>query len=535
MSFATLSPAARIVHPKAHVAGGVQTLSPRQTRSPRAVAWTMGALAMGVFGLSSCATDDAASKGDTPKLEAPKAAEGDEIAPHAVCEMYSKIVDARGSPRLALLQKEFESQLEKSPADRALVFATIMSRDDEKEAWKLLREDSQSHGGTVLLPLGECLVYGWWKMDDQAEPRCVQAAEKLENLALVDVARAELWTRKGEFDKSISFAENAIATDPTCAAPYILKANALEQKADDAGALVAWEGAVTASPSCFSCATRRASAVERAQGQEAALPFWEAALKIHPGHAKTLQRYAAVQVGRDDAAALSAYEQALALGQEDFATLMAAATLAVKTGQDLKAIDYGERAARVETAHVDLWRLLGGLYEKRSEMEGFEKSLIEILRLLPDDVKAHLSLSKIAIKEERFVDALDHVDEVGALFAAEKATEEEAALKPEYEEVNAQLVKDLRLQIPTLSGSIQSIQGTCQRVVRGLFEERHKSGKSGTITITVKTRKDGSVEAVNLTENTLNDSVVAASLVGNLRRAQVSGGRKLWTLNFAFQ
>ncbi|MCP4501301.1 MAG: hypothetical protein GY822_15185 [Deltaproteobacteria bacterium] len=481
-----------------------------------------------------CATDSAAGKeDDAPK--APEAEEDAEVDPHALCEVYTKIKDARGTPRLAKLREELAKQTAENPADRAAAFGAILSMDDEKDAWKSLRDDGTTHAASFILPLGECMIYGWWKMNDQAEPRCVEAAARLENLALTDVARAEYAILKEDFDKAVSFADLAIATDPACGVAYMLKAESLSKKEDVAGALSSWEGALKVSPSCFTCATQRANLIERSQGQEAALPYWEAALKILPADAKTLQRYAAVQVGRDDAAALQAYEKALTLGKDDFATLMAAASLAVKTGDDAKAIDFAERAARVESAHVDLWRLLGGLYQKRNETEEFEKAMVEVLRLLPDDVEAHLNLARIAQKEERLVDALDHLDAVDAIFKSEKANEADLLLKPAYEAENQALLTLLKIQAPALSGNIGSIQARAQKIVGVIFEKRHKKRKKGMITITVKTHKDGSVEAVNLTENTLGDSYVAASLVGNLRRAQINGGRKLWTLEFDFQ
>jgi len=503
--------------------------SPR--RSPL---WTaVGSLSLALsFG---CATTESGTTGDTQSTpQAPKPADNVEVDPHALCEVLGAVKDASGTPRQAQLRQSYEQKLTANGADRAAALGAMLAKDSDKDGWKALRDDANKHPGTALYAVGECIIYGWWKMDDQAEPRCQKAEAQLENLAVANVARGDMWLRKGDADKAIAYAQKALTTDPACGVAKVLIAEAHTQKGDTAAALSSWEQASKLSPNCFKCAVNRADLVERSQGQEAALPHWEAALKILPGHAKTLQRYAAVQVGRDDKAALAAYEKALELGQEEFATLMAAATLAVKTGDDLKAIDYGERAARVESDHVELWRLLGGLYKKRNEIEPFEKSMDEVLRLVPTDVEARLELARVAKADKRYVESLDHYDAAGAVIASDAGAKIDEALKTAYTDESTKLLEELRIGTG-LKGDINKVNYAVQFIVTKLFEERHKGGKKGSISISVKTRKDSTVEEVTLLEDTLGDGVVAGSAVGNLRRAHISGGRKLYTLEFDFR
>lgn len=490
------------------------------------------ALTAAVSALTACPTTEGAKKDDGPVATTTPSAK--EVRAARLCEIHTEVQSARFASRLVPLNASFREDASGTSQEALEArFGAIMSRSNAKKSWEGFRDETRRSSTTILFPLGECLVYAEWKMDDQAPSRCAAAKESDPQMALADVGLATLWLNKKAYDKALAAADAALATDAACASAYIVKAQTLEAKSDRTGAVAAYDAALKAKSDCFMCAAERARLLSEADDIDAATAAWEEAFKIIPDHGPSLQRYASLQVGRDDAKALSAYEQAIAKGEGSYVTLLAAAQLAARTGEVLKAIDYGERAARIEPDHVEQWRLLASLYQKRNEAEAIEKAYEEVLRLLPDDHQAHLALARLAAKEERFVEAIGHY---GAANAAPVPEGDAAAAELHATGVTEEKALHEKLQIAAkVVGAPEVVQDRVRRTVQTLFKARHKPGTKGKIVVTVKTFKDGGVEEANVLEDTLKDPYVAASLLGNLERANISGGRKLYEFEYTFQ
>lgn len=474
-----------------------------------------------------------------PEVKAPvaPAPKPPEVDPHRLCEVIARVEDSVYQGARAAVRTELEAAAAKDPKDRAAAFGALFAIDDDNARWKAFHADSEANPESGLGPLGECFVYASWKMPDQAEAPCAAAAEALGSAALVEVARGELAARRERTDEARAHYEQAIAADAGCVPARTGLARAEAAAGNAEAAVASLEAALSAWPQCFSCAAEKAALVEKASGIEAALPHWEAALAIVPDHPATLKRYAAALVGKDDGKALLAYEKAIARGRADFQTLHAAARLARALGQADKALDFGERASQAEADDAELWRLLASLYEGKNDVPGLEKAWGEVLRLLPQDPAAHLALARASKGQDRYVSALEHYEAAVAALAATTSQGASQELQQAAGGELSQLLVELSIDERGASGSVNRVVGVVQRQARKVFEARVKehSGLKGKLDVVVVTNKDGGVDEVRIERDTLGDSHVAAAVLGNLRRAKISGGAKRYALELEFE
>jgi tetratricopeptide (TPR) repeat protein len=284
----------------------------------------------------------------------------------------------------------------------------------------------------------------------------------------------------------------------------------------------------------FSCALERAQLIEATQGAKSAIPAWESALAMEPTHAVVLERFAAALVGEDDARALEAYENAIKSGRATTTTLLAAATLADRTGDLVKAADYAEKAVAMEPTLVDGWRLVLSVADRRNEEDGRERAAIAILRLLPEDASSHLVLARLARANENIIGALTHYDAIAVRGPGDSL--DEAAMKVALEERDA-LRLELAISSTPLTGDANSVVNQVQKITRTVYEKRLKQKRSlkGSLEVVLRTRGDGAVEDVALTDDKLSDPFVAASVIGNFKNARIIGKAQRLTIKLTFE
>jgi hypothetical protein len=102
---------------------------------------------------------------------------------------------------------------------------------------------------------------------------------------------------------------------------------------------------------------------------------------------------------------------------------------------------------------------------------------------------------------------------------------------------HAQLLKELKVADKGAKGSANAVIGSVKRTVQDVFVERLKKKKTlrGMIEVAVTVSATGTVEDVEIVKDTLADPSVAASVVANLRRANISGGAKRYSFTMEFQ
>lgn len=480
---------------------------------------------------AACATTD--DKQDEQATAAP-VEKPPEVAAHALCETMLEVDDAIARGQRDEKRKELSAVALQDPTDAAARFGVAMSMETENDRWQAFKGDGQLNPESVVFPLGECFVYAWWKMADQQTKPCDEAAGRVDDLALVDVARGELLRRDGKPAQALARYDAALATDARCVPALIGKARAQAAAGDAAAARATYKSAQALAPDCFLCAQERAAVVEDQEGKAAARPLWKEALALQPDHAPTVRRYAATQVGHDDKAALAAYEKAISLGVEDRDTLVAAARLAEKMGALDRAAAHAKRAAEAEKSDVKSWRLLAELNEKKGDAAAAGKAYKQILELVPDDWAAHLALARAAKKGERLIEALTHYE--AATRALEEAGEDASQAKVAANTELGELLRALQIPDKGSEGTATRVVSIVQSRVRKLYEAARKKerGLKGTVEVVVVTREDGTVKSVKIKKDGLKNATVAAALVGNLQRARIVGGAKRYSFELDF-
>lgn len=455
-----------------------------------------------------------------------------EVDPRALCGVVAEVEDARARGTLDATVGALEARMAEDPADRAAAFGALYAIPDEQERWRAFKQDREEHPESALGHLGECFIYAAWKVPDQARVPCETASARLRSLALVDVARGDLASNRGDATTAAQLYEAALAVDGACV-PALVRLARLKAEASPSTAVSTYEKALGAKPDCFLCAFEKAALLEQSEGMEAAISSWEAALALAPEHPTLVKRYAAAQAGRDDAAALAAYEKAISLGVNDVATFIAAATLAERAGEVAKALSHAQAAAAVQADDVEIWRLVASLAEKSEDASAAATAHGEVLRLAPEDAPAHLALARASVSNEQWLDALTHLESAVASLESPEEAERKAAAEAEL----LALLDKLFVRKAGTKGNVNRVVAVVQGDVRKLFEERKKEkrGLAGLVAVTVITREDGSVREVSIAKDTLEDPMVAAALVGNLRRATIVGGAKRYNFELEFQ
>ncbi|MFZ9888139.1 MAG: hypothetical protein ACO3JL_11610 [Myxococcota bacterium] len=476
----------------------------------------------GLVVLGGCATT-----GQAPtRAEAQESSTGD-VTAGQLCSTLASVEEARARGTLGTLRASFEERLAVSPLDRSARFGQIATISDEQQRWKAFREDRKANPESVVGALGECLVYADWKMSDQAKRPCEAAAKAVPGLALVEVAYGDIDAKRGDRGSAKGHYEAAIQLDGSCASTYPRLAAVLAPD-DVAKAVAAYDDGLKVSPGCFTCAVGKAELIEREQGSGAALAAWEAALALAPEHPSTVKRYAAAQAGRDDGAAFAAYEKAIMLGVDDIPTLVAASELATKLGRADRALAHAKSAAAMKSDDVSNWRLVAQCAEASADAATARDAYQQVLRLLPSDVSAHLSLGRGSRASGDYVDALAHYE---AAMAAGASPEPSTTAELES------LLKELHIKPEGHRGDVNRVVRAVQGEVRLAFQEQRESNPAltGIVQVTVITAPDGSVKEVQVGTDELQNPVVSASLVGNFQRANITGGAKRYRFELEFR
>lgn len=507
-----------------------------------AAAWVFAAGALS--GVLSGALSGALSGCATPSPEPARAPvvveEKPDVDARELCLVKAEIDDAASRLKLAELQARYERD---AVASRAARFGSLLAIQNEQDRFHAFHDDGQKNPRSAVGPLGECFVYAAWKMSDQASGRCQMAEDRLKGAAVVEVARAELFRRKGSLEEAGRAIERALALDGTCAAAHMEAARVHQARGEDARALAAWESARAAWPRCYVCAVEAAKLQEASAGKDAALPLWEAALTLQPDSAEALKRYGAALAGVDDGKALQAYERAIAAGQSDAATFMGAAQLAGKgEGASVdKALAFAERAAQVQPNDIDAWRLILALAQQKGDAVRAQAAATEVLRLVGEDLPALLLLARDARAHHRLVEAVLRYDAAARAIAAGRTGSVPAPDLEAAGSEHAALLAELQVPKKAASGSANRVIASVQHTVQGLFVHRLKklpAAKKGTlrgsIEVGVTVSASGSVDEVEIVKDTLGDEAVTASLVANLRRATVTGGAKRYSFQMDF-
>jgi tetratricopeptide (TPR) repeat protein len=477
--------------------------------------------------LGACAT------GVSTKKVAPPPPPKAELDTHVLCQTEAAIDDATARGRLADLRAKYEANAE---GDRQAAFGAMLAIATERDRFKAFHDDATDHPDSAVSPLGECMVYARWKMPDQAVSPCAVAAERLKGAAILDVAGAELLLNQGKLVDAEARAQKALTSDATCTPAYTMLARIKLAAKDNTGALDAYAKGLTSSPDCFVCAVESAKLTERTAGKAASVPLWEKALAIAPDHIDTLKRYGAVQAGLNDDAALAAYEKAIQAGVVDVATLKAAAELA--KGKDIdRALGYAGRVVTLQANDVDAWRLVLALATQKPDPERMKRAATEVLRLVNDDLPAHLVLLHEALASLHVPEALAHDDVVHALVVAGKTAPLTDAQVATAKSEHADLMQKLHVLDKPPTGKPEAVLASVQKTVQKLFAERVKDqkGKRGELSIVVRTDAQGVVDSVELPSDTLGDPWVAASVVANLKHATLTGGARRYTFSMEFQ
>jgi tetratricopeptide (TPR) repeat protein len=457
-----------------------------------------------------------------------------EASSSALCAMQLRVDDARARGTIDAVRDSLVKEAEAAPDDRVLVYGVARAIENDQARWKAYKALAERAPGSAVAALGSCEIYAMWKMDDQIDAPCAEAEAGLPGLALADVARATLLLRRANTTAALAAAEAAVAADASCAPAHVAVARVKTVANDADGAIAAWDAALQAAPTCFSCALERAQLIEATQGAKSAIPAWESALAMEPTHAVVLERFAAALVGEDDARALEAYENAIKSGRATTTTLLAAATLADRTGDLVKAADYAEKAVAMEPTLVDGWRLVLSVADRRNEEDGRERAAIAILRLLPEDASSHLVLARLARANENIIGALTHYDAIAVRGPGDSL--DEAAMKVALEERDA-LRLELAISSTPLTGDANSVVNQVQKITRTVYEKRLKQKRSlkGSLEVVLRTRGDGAVEDVALTDDKLSDPFVAASVIGNFKNARIIGKAQRLTIKLTFE
>jgi tetratricopeptide (TPR) repeat protein len=499
--------------------------------------------------LSACASSESAERERTPtvaaeeteKEAAPAATKiSESFSPTGVCKTITELEDAIYAGSLGDVKASYTERSQVTPTDANLRFGRYWSEPNEKQRWTEFRDYSKEEPGSILGPLGNCLIYSKWKLSGQEVTFCNAVEERSPNSALTIYAKADMQRQKKNLPAALKLFKKATKKDPNCTAAWVAKAQVLAALGESGSAVKAWDAALATAPKCFFCVVSKAELIEKDHGLAKALPFWEKSLEIVPVHPATLQRYAAAQVGRNDSKALGAYEKALAVNGDDIPSRIAAARLAEKTKQKNKAIGHWQKVVELEPNSADGWASLAELYRSKREKNDEIAARVELARLKPTDGSNHLAMARIYKSKTQLVKAVDHFASALLHLASPAEDDDKAKVNALYKEAKkeaAALRKDLKIYTKPARGNINQVVGKIQFRVQQVYEERKKKKRSlsGEISVELTTDIDGAVTDLKVKEDSLGDPYVLASMLGNLRVAEVSGGRQKVAFALTFE
>lgn len=451
----------------------------------------------------------------------------------ALCQRVAEAEDALASGQARELRDRLEAA---GPADRAKRFGAIFAIANDQDRFRAFKEDGAAFPQSPLSALGQCFVYAEWKMEDQATGVCMSADSALGGAAIVDVARARLMRRKGSLDAAVSLVDNALSRDASCVAAMIEGARVHSARGDADKAFASWERARAAWPGCFTCAVEAARLADASPERARAIPIWEAALAIQPGSPVALKQYAAALASTEPAKALAAYQRAVEAGASDLPTLLGGAQLAASAGDVATGLSFAEKAAALQKNEIDAWRLVLSLSQRRNDAAQGDPARAaaaarEVLRLVDEDVPALLVLARQARAAGALVEAVVRFDAAGRAIAAGRTTGADAADLEAAKKEHAALLAELFVAGAPAKGKAETVVRQVQGAVQKLFLERlkKKKGLAGTLDVAVTVSAAGTVDSVEIVSDSLGDAAVAASVVANLQRANISGGAKRYS------
>lgn len=477
----------------------------------------------------------------TPEAPAPKVTAAPppaDVDGAALCQVVAEVEDAmaQGRAREARSKLEGGSILEGGSADRAQRFGAMLAIANDQERFRAFREDGVEHPASPVSALGQCFVYAEWKMEDQATGVCMSADTALKGAPIVDVARARLMRKKGAFDAALALVDNALTRDASCAAALLEAARVHAARGDADKAFAAWERARATWTGCFTCAVEAARLADASPDRSRAIPLWEAALAINPGSPVALKQYAAALAISDPQKALGAYQRAVAAGADDLPTLLGGAQLAATAGDVATGLAFAEKAAGLQKNEIDAWRLVLALAQRRNDVAQGDAARAataarEVLRLVDEDVPALLLLARQARASGALVDAVVRYDAAARAIAAGRTTGTEPADLEAAKKEHAALLSELHVAATPAKGKAESVVRQVQGSVQNLFLERlkKKKGLAGALDVAVVVSASGTVDSVEIVSDSLGDAAVAASVVANLRRANITGGAKRYS------
>ncbi len=465
------------------------------------------------------------------------AAADEDVNSARLCRIIADVDDAATRAGLGALRQRFDA----APAtDRHAVFGAALALSKLEDRFRAFHEDGAAHPDSPVGALGECLVYADWKLRNESQQACNRARNLLgEHIAPVDVAQVKLLARTGDPAGAVAAADLALQKAPGCEALHLARAFAVASLGDVEASKAAWGAASEKVAGCFVCSLERAKLLESTEGRAAAAGEYERALKLAPDHADTLRRFAASVAGVDDVRALSAYSAAVDAGAKDFATLTAASRLAGRLAltpeQVDKALSFARRAVDAGKTDPDARRLVVQLAMKKGDHAAAETAARALLDLVPDDVVGHIALARAAMETGRLEQAVVHYDLAQAeLSAGRTAGLDEgtvSAVRAERQGLLAQLMVD---EATPPSGSADSVVKVTQRGLQKLWKERVKQNVSGgTLTVVVETDASGAVVEVLVKEGEVKDAALRAATVAWLRRANIKGGARRYTLDLS--
>lgn len=457
-----------------------------------------------------------------------------------LCRVVADVNDAAARSALSSLKLKFDAT---SSTDRHAAFGAMLAGNKNEERFRDFHEDAESHPGSAVSPLGECLVYADWKMAKDSEAPCAKAEAALgADAAVVAVARIDLLA-KNDAAAAVAAADAALVKAPTCEALHLARARAVAATGDAAAANAAWASAAAAVDHCFVCASERARLLEASEGRGAAAAEYEKALTFAPDHADTLRRFAAAVAGVDDVRALAAYDAAVAAGAKDFATLIAAAKLATKLASSPadvdRALNFARRAAAAQAADPDAKRLVVDLAMKKGDDAAAVQAAQQLLSLVPDDVAGHVALARAAQKSDKLEDAVVHYDLAFTELAAgrtgglDDATV--TAVKAERSGLLSKLMVD---ETRTPKGTASAVANVTQQGLQKLWKDRLKKkvvSAGGELSVVIETDASGAVVDVAIKDGVVKDAAIRAAAVAWLRRATITGGARRYTLDLLLQ
>ena len=219
----------------------------------------------------------------------------------------------------------------------------------------------------------------------------------------------------------------------------------------------------------------------------------------------------------DKAAAAKEYERLVRLGNPSVALLQRLATLYRELGdlegeertlQALAALDDKNAAPNLRLAELHL---------ARKDFEGAEGQWLEALARDPKRVEARESIARVRLEQGMLHEALDEYRKALALDAT----------RPEAPAAIAKLEADFKLPKKKAHGNPNNVYWAVQTSLGKFYDERKLSNRAleGKYKLRVRINAEGSVDGVDVLEDTLKDPLLLGHVYFGLRDAAYGRGK----------